>query len=126
MGQARFKRPRQDRGTAGVLLAHVAADPLLSFSTSSRAFAVRTNARLRGKTVSIQPMASAFHGPIDAHNAVVGPHCGPGGVMNFNFESGGTLRFHCLATVRLTEIRAEAQPRSFLNGAVCARSRFCR
>lgn len=125
MGQAIFKRPRLDQGTAGVLLAHVAADPLWSLSTSSPAF-TQISTRLRGKTVSIQLMASAFHGPIDAHNAIVGPHCGPGGVMNFNFGSGGTLRYHCLTTVWLTGIRAKAQTRGFLNGAVCARSRFCR
>ena len=71
-------------------------------------------------------MAGVFHGPIDAHNAIVGPQCGAGGVMNFNFGSGGTLRYHCGIIVWLTDIRAEAQIRSFLNGAICARSRFCR
>lgn len=38
MGQAVFKRPRLDRGTAGVLLAQVAADPLWSLSPPSPAF----------------------------------------------------------------------------------------
>jgi hypothetical protein len=32
---------------------------------------------------------SEFYGPIDGHIVIPAPHCGPGGLMNFNF--GGYL-----------------------------------